>query len=256
MKNVKVPRRRVRQLLQEVERARILVVGDVMLDHYLWGSVGRISPEAPVPVLEFQSESFMPGGAGNVARNVRSLRAEAELFGVVGNDAEAGHLGRLFTEQAIGCAGLVAAASRPTSIKTRIIAHSQQVVRIDREARDGLDGRCRRALTERLAAEIPAAAAVVVCDYGKGVVSQTLLDFLKQACHDHGVWLSFDPKPVHRLNLSGLSLITPNRKEAFELAAIADETRNIDPLKDTKLASGSRKTAARTAAGGSVNYPW
>jgi D-beta-D-heptose 7-phosphate kinase/D-beta-D-heptose 1-phosphate adenosyltransferase len=211
------------------------VVGDVMLDHFMWGSVARISPEAPVPVVDLERESFMPGGAANVARNLTALRAPTELLSVVGRDLAARQLKQLLDEHHIGCRGLLGEGARPTSVKTRIVAHKQQLVRIDRETRDGLNGTTTRRLLTTLQGMIPRAAAVIVGDYGKGVITQPLLDELKRLCRRHGVWLSFDPKPVHDLNLSGLSLITPNRKEAFELAGLADETRNPNPLGDVNL---------------------
>ena len=226
---------RVRRILNGAAKIRVLVVGDVMLDHFIWGSVARISPEAPVPVVEFERESFMPGGAANVARNLAALNAATELYGVVGRDDAASQLKRLLAHHHIGCRGLVGANARSTSVKTRIVAHKQQVVRIDRETRDGLDGALTRRLVGALELAIRDSAAVIVGDYGKGIVTQPLLDELKTSCRQHGVWLSMDPKPVHHLNLAGLSLITPNRKEAFELANLPDETRNRDPLADTNL---------------------
>lgn len=228
-------RARIRQLLSAATKSRILVLGDLMLDQFVWGSVARISPEAPVPVVDFERESFMPGGAANVARNLTALNAETELFGAVGKDSAAEQLKRLLQEQNIGCSGLFAHPSRATSLKTRIVAHKQQVVRIDRETRDGLDPRQTKELLKKFAAELKRADAVILGDYGKGVITQPLLDEIKTLCRSHGVWLSLDPKPVHHLNLNGLSLITPNRKEAFELAKIPDETRNSNPLADKNL---------------------
>jgi D-glycero-beta-D-manno-heptose-7-phosphate kinase len=226
---------RVRRLLNAAEKTRVLVVGDVMLDQFIWGSVARISPEAPVPVVEFDRESFMPGGAANVARNLTALEVPTEIFGTVGRDHAADQLKLLLCAQRVGCAGLLAHATRPTSLKTRIVAHKQQVVRIDRESRDGLDARQMKRLLGLLKSKLAGADAVIVCDYGKGVVTQPLLEAIKQLCRSRGVWLSFDPKPVHHLNLGGLSLITPNRKEAFELANLPDETRDNDPLADANL---------------------
>jgi D-beta-D-heptose 7-phosphate kinase/D-beta-D-heptose 1-phosphate adenosyltransferase len=226
---------RVRQLLQKGRAARMVVVGDVMLDHFIWGTVARISPEAPVPVVDFQRENSMPGGAANVARNLTALGAPTELLGVVGRDLAAQQLKDLLQEYQIGCRGLVGHLSRPTSVKTRIVAHKQQVVRIDRESRDGLN----KALTARLLTAVESmlgrTAAVIVGDYGKGVITQPLLNELKEICRRRGVWLSLDPKPVHHLDLTGLSLITPNRKETFELADIPDDTSNHDPLADANL---------------------
>jgi D-glycero-beta-D-manno-heptose-7-phosphate kinase len=231
---------RVRNLLNAAKNSHILVVGDVMLDQFIWGSVARISPEAPVPVVDFERESFMPGGAANAARNLTALRAHTELFGTVGHDDAARRLKQLLKEQHIGCDGLLAHPERATSLKTRIVAHKQQVVRIDRETRDGLEGRLLNRLLEVFKAELKKADAVIICDYGKGVVTQQLLNEIKALCRARGVWLSVDPKPYH-LNLSGLSLITPNRKEAFELANLPDQTRNSDPFADANLMAAAER---------------
>lgn len=226
---------RVRQLLDAASRARILVVGDVMLDQFIWGGVSRISPEAPVPVVDFQRESFMPGGAANVARNLTALNVRAELFGAIGQDDAGRRLKTLLNAQCVDCDGLVASAVRATTLKTRIVAHQQQVVRIDRETRGDLNGPLTQRLMAGIKAEIRRVDAVIVGDYGKGVVNQTLLNELKPLCRQHGKWLSLDPKPVHALNLAGFSLVTPNRKETFELADLPDETRKANPLADKNL---------------------
>jgi D-beta-D-heptose 7-phosphate kinase/D-beta-D-heptose 1-phosphate adenosyltransferase len=226
---------RARQILSAAAKTRVLVLGDVMLDQFIWGSVARISPEAPVPVLDFERESFMPGGAANVARNLTALNVPTELFGAIGHDDAAGQLKKLLAEQKIGCTGLVTNSARHTSVKTRIVAHKQQVVRIDRETRDGLDAKLTAKLIAAVKGRLSKTDAVIVGDYGKGVVTQPLLNEIKSLCRARGVWLSLDPKPVHDLNLSGLSLITPNRKEAFELANLPDETRHANPLTDKNL---------------------
>jgi D-beta-D-heptose 7-phosphate kinase/D-beta-D-heptose 1-phosphate adenosyltransferase len=225
----------VAQLLAGASRSRVVVIGDVMLDQFIWGSVARISPEAPVPVVDFDRESFMPGGAANVARNLTALRVGTELMGVVGRDHAAQQLKRLLKTHQIGCMGIVSSGARRTSLKTRIVAHKQQVVRIDRESRDGLNTALTSRLLGFLRELLPSTSAVIVGDYGKGVVTQPLLDELKALCRSSGVWLSLDPKPVHHLDLTGLSLITPNRKEAFELAHLPDDTRHTDPFQDPNL---------------------
>jgi D-beta-D-heptose 7-phosphate kinase/D-beta-D-heptose 1-phosphate adenosyltransferase len=229
------PPRRVQALLTAATQTRIAVIGDVMLDQFIWGSVGRISPEAPVPVVDFERESFMPGGAANVARNLTALGVQTELLGVVGRDHAAEQLRRLLATHRIGCRGLFGSGARHTSVKTRIVAHKQQVVRIDRETRDGVDGALAHRLSQALEELLPKTAAVIVGDYGKGVITQGLLEELKTLCRRRGIWLSLDPKPTHRLNLKGLSLITPNRKETFELAGLPDETRKNNPLDDSNL---------------------
>jgi D-beta-D-heptose 7-phosphate kinase/D-beta-D-heptose 1-phosphate adenosyltransferase len=226
---------RAKQILAAAQKTKVLVVGDVMLDQFIWGGVSRISPEAPVPVVDFERESFMPGGAANVARNLTSLNVSTELFGAIGRDDAASQLKKLLQEQKIGCAGLVANSSRHTSVKTRVVAHKQQIVRIDRETRDGLDEKLATQLLGTLKTKLKNAAAVIVGDYGKGVVTQPLLNEIKSLCRERGIWLSLDPKPVHHLKLSNLSLITPNRKEAFELADLPDETKNSNPFADKNL---------------------
>ncbi len=235
---------RVRQLLTAASRARVLVVGDLMLDQFLWGRVSRISPEAPVPVVEFERESAMPGGAANVSRNLADLHAATDLIGVVGQDDAARKLKKLLAQQKIGCSGILASGTRATSIKTRIVAHQQQVVRVDRETRGDLDDKTTRRLIAALHGHLDSADAVIVGDYGKGVVTQALLEEIKRLCHDRGIWLSLDPKPVHHLNLKNLSLITPNRKEAFELAEMIDETRHENPLSDASLQQAAGKLLA------------
>lgn len=226
---------RLRRLLDAASRTRLLVVGDVMLDQFIWGRVSRISPEAPVPVVEFQRESFMPGGAANVARNLTALGAHADLIGAVGRDDAARRLQSLLEAERVGCDRLLLLPARSTTIKTRIIAHQQQVVRVDRETRGELDGAAVRHLLRSIDAALETTDAVILGDYGKGVVTQELLDGLKSRCRARAVWLSLDPKPVHSLNLAGLSLITPNRKEAYELAGLADGSRGEDPLNDPSL---------------------
>ena len=235
MNSPTIPANRLEELIRGAAAARILVIGDVMLDQYIWGHVGRISPEAPVPVVEFDRESWMPGGAANVARNLHALAARTELLGLIGKDDAARRLRGLLADQGIGCAGLLSRPQRTTSVKTRIIAHQQQVVRVDRETRGEVDERSQRQLLIALEQRLPHADAVIICDYGKGVVTQALVDAIRHLCRARGIWLSLDPKPVHDLSLTGLSLLTPNRKEAFELAGVPDGSRNVDPLKDPAL---------------------
>jgi len=226
---------RVRQILAGAKQRRVLVLGDVILDHFVWGRVDRISPEAPVPVVEFQRESYVAGGAGNVARNLADLDAAAQLFGVVGDDEPAHQLKQLLKRAGIGCAGVLTCPERVTSIKTRIIAHRQQIVRVDRESRHPLDEDGTLRLLAALESRLKHGDALILGDYAKGVVTQRLLDQARHLCRRRGVWLSVDPKPAHQLNLSRLSLLTPNRKEAFELAAMPDTSHDTPPLQDGQL---------------------
>ncbi len=216
-------------------QTQILVVGDVMLDSFISGTVSRISPEAPVPVLRFQREDLMPGGAANVARNLTALSAPTALFSVVGRDTDGERLRALLEADRVNCRGLRAVASRTTGVKTRIVAQQQQIVRVDREEIHDLKPNEQRQLEKSLTRALDHSAAVIVGDYGKGMVTDAFLEFLKPACRERGIWLSLDPKPIHQIDLSNLSLITPNRQEAFELAGVADTTRNRDPFKDANL---------------------
>ena len=234
-------RQRARNILNTAAKRTVLVTGDAMLDQFLWGNVSRISPEAPVPVVEFQRESFMPGGAANVARNLTALNCPAQMHSVVGKDDAAKKLRALLKADNVDCKPLITDASRQTSCKTRIIAQRQQVVRVDRESNTNLEPRLAKRLLKSIDNSLAKAKAIVIGDYGKGVVTQEFLDELKALGQRRGAWLSLDPKPVHLLDLRGLSLITPNRKEAFELAGIGDTTYNANPLKDRNLMRVARQ---------------
>jgi len=226
---------RLQELLSAASRARLWVIGDVMLDQFVWGRVTRISPEAPVPIVDFDQEHLMPGGAANVARNVTALGGSADLAGVIGKDEAGQTLRDLLASERIGCRSLVSSARRRTTTKMRIVAGQQQIVRLDRETRGEIDAAATQALLTKLERALPRLDAVVVGDYGKGVVTQALLDGIRDRCKEAGCWLSVDPKPVHQINLCGLSLITPNRKEVFELAGVEDSVRATNPMADSPL---------------------
>ena len=212
-----------------------MVVGDVILDQFLWGQVKRISPEAPVPVVEFERESFMPGGAANVARNLTPLGGGVNLIGLVGKDGEARQLRALLKEEDIDGSGLKVVNDRLTTRKTRVVAHQQQVVRIDRETKLIEDLRVTKRLLNAVEKDINGADAIIVADYNKGVVTRELIEGLHTLCRPRGIWLSLDPKPSHQIEVSGFSLITPNRSELFELAGMTDEGRHKNPLRDKHL---------------------
>jgi D-beta-D-heptose 7-phosphate kinase/D-beta-D-heptose 1-phosphate adenosyltransferase len=238
---------RVRELLGVAARSRVVVLGDVMLDQFLWGNVRRISPEAPVPVVEWQRESFIPGGAANVARNLASLNVPTELLGVVGPDHAAELLKGLLKRDGIKCSGLVTIEGRITSLKTRIVAHRQQVVRVDKESRSELGREVTRRLLRALEKSLDGAEAVIIGDYAKGVVTQPLVEGARRLCRERGKWLSVDPKPAHHLDLAGVSLLTPNRKEAFELAGIADGSHGAAPLEDKLLLTVAERLLSQLA---------
>ena len=215
----------LRRLLRGMRGRRVLVVGDVMLDEFWWGRVARISPEAPVPVVEIDRQSDHPGGAANVALNVRALGGEATLVGAVGDDAAAARLAEALTEAGIETR-LCEVRHRPTTVKTRVVAHHQQVVRADRETRAPLPPTAQRNLARSLAAVLPRCDAVVVSDYDKGVVTMSLMNSLRRGAAKHGIPLLVDPKVRHLRLYRGADVITPNLAEAARASGLPVSSRS------------------------------
>jgi len=211
---------RARKLVKALAGRRVLIVGDVMLDEFVWGRVSRISPEAPVPVVEVTGRSDHVGGAGNVATNVRALGGEAVLAGVVGRDAAGTRV-----REALAAAGVAdrlvdAGSARRTTLKTRIVAHGQQVVRADQEDTSELPRALENELVRAVRRELPASSALVVSDYQKGVVSAGLLRRLLPLARRHGVPVLVDPKPRHFRYYRGASVVTPNQLEAEQVTGL------------------------------------
>ncbi len=198
---------------------RVLVVGDVMLDEFLWGRVSRISPEAPVPVVEVTRQSFHLGGAGNVAANVRSLGGEASLVGLVGRDGASERVAEALREAGVQ-PHLVTAEDRPTTVKTRIVAHSQQVVRADREQTHEIEGLAAEAIRRTLRAELPRADALVISDYQKGVVSAALLACALPLARRRRTPTLVDPKLRHFPLYRGVTVVTPNQLETEQATGL------------------------------------
>jgi rfaE bifunctional protein kinase chain/domain len=209
----------VADLLKSMRGKRIAVAGDIMLDEWLWGSVQRISPEAPVPVVEVSSQSFTLGGAGNVANNLAALGAEVRLLGVVGDDEAGQRILDLCRQLRIDASGVAVARGRPTTRKTRIVAHNQQVVRADREVCSPLDARSQRTVLERLRALDGTIDGAIVSDYSKGMVSAPIVRAL--LAHKHRVVVSGDPKPSNLAAFAGVDCIAPNLAEAASAAGMA-----------------------------------
>jgi D-beta-D-heptose 7-phosphate kinase/D-beta-D-heptose 1-phosphate adenosyltransferase len=199
---------------------RVLVLGDVMLDQFLWGRVARISPEAPVPVVEISSETFHLGGAANVAGNVRALGGQAVVAGVVGDDAAGVRVRRALAEAGIEDALSVADDARPTTVKTRIIAHHQQVVRADREAAHDVAGSLERALLDKVRAALPTCGALILSDYQKGVVTAGLMKSVLALARRRGVPVLVDPKVRHFALYRRVALVTPNQAEAEQATGV------------------------------------
>ncbi len=201
------------KILTGFERKRILVIGDLILDRYIWGKVNRISPEAPVPVVEVTRENFLLGGASNVANNIISLGGYATIIGVAGCDRGGEILKKMLEERGIHCDG-VFWSSRPTTVKTRVIAHSQQVVRFDREDKAKVDGKILKGLLDCIHTGMPEHDAVIISDYKKGVVSSELVREVIRQSRPKKIFVSVDPKVGHFHCYKNVSLITPNVAEA------------------------------------------
>ena len=207
-------RERIQSITGSIGRSRVLILGDIMLDEYLLGKVDRISPEAPVPVVDILSTKHLLGGAANVAANIRTLGDEPLLFGTVGDDDAASRMRKLLEEKSISSDHLVVDESRRTTIKTRIMAHNQQVVRADRETRHELHDEIEQKIFSRILQVSDDIDAVVISDYGKGMITLPLLNRVTDLCLQKDIFLAVDPKETHFHNYTRVSLITPNHHEA------------------------------------------
>jgi len=210
----KISKERFDQIFSGWGGHKILVLGDVMLDEYLWGNVSRISPEAPVPVVEVVKESIKLGGAANVALNVKNLRDEPILVGVIGDDRNGEKMLSALNEVQIKSEGIFVGGPRMTTIKTRIIAHNQQVVRADRENTEEIPEKLTEEIISFVKKSLPDINTIIISDYGKGVITYQLLSKLIELCKQNEVFIAVDPKDTHFMNYKHVSLITPNHHEA------------------------------------------
>ncbi|GAB4328726.1 MAG: D-glycero-beta-D-manno-heptose-7-phosphate kinase [Candidatus Zixiibacteriota bacterium] len=205
---------RIARLTGRFDGARIVVLGDLMLDEYWWGTVERISPEAPVPVVLVDRQGMKLGGAANVALNLRSLGGVAVTVGVHGPDRAGDALGALMREQGLPTDGLVVSAERPTTIKTRVVAGKQQVVRADIETTDEIDLELSDRVYDQFVAAMDGAAGVIISDYGKGVITRGLLDRVIGWAREHKRFIVVDPKDTHFFSYQKVTTLTPNHHEA------------------------------------------
>jgi D-beta-D-heptose 7-phosphate kinase/D-beta-D-heptose 1-phosphate adenosyltransferase len=199
---------------------RVLVVGDLMLDEFIWGNVARISPEAPVPVVQVTRHGFHLGGAGNVAASVRSLGGSAVLAGVIGEDAAGEHVRIALARAGVASLLRVASGGRPTTVKTRIIAHNQQVVRADREVADDLSGALEQALLASVSEHLASCHAVVISDYQKGTITPRLMKTVLDRTRQRGIPVLVDPKVRHFARYRRVTLVTPNQLEAEQATGL------------------------------------
>jgi len=226
---------RAEALVEQFSRQRILVVGDLMLDRYVYGTVERICPEAPVPVVDVTEERWMPGGASNVARNVRSLSGHAVACGIVGKDPEGERLQRLFELEGVGFEASLQSEEIRTTVKTRVIAARQQVVRVDWDNKSGFSEGLLNTFCEVARRGAGRATGVIIEDYGKGVVQQQVVDTVIEAARAAGVPTGFDPKDNRELDVAGVNVATPNRREAYHAVGVTEGRPAGDPTEDTEL---------------------
>ncbi|MCM8790929.1 MAG: D-glycero-beta-D-manno-heptose-7-phosphate kinase [Candidatus Omnitrophica bacterium] len=218
-----------RKIVERFKNIKVMVIGDLILDEFIWGEVSRISPEAPVPVVWVKKESFMPGGASNVANNLRSLGADVYLVGIIGDDERGAILKGELDQKGIHTEGVLTDSSRPTILKTRVVAHHQQVVRIDKEKIDRLHDGMVETIVDHAKATIKNVDAVIIEDYGKGLITPSLLSRVVPLARRYKKIIAVDPKEEHFRYYRGISLITPNHHEAAK--AVGFEIKDDSTLK-------------------------
>ena len=226
---------RLEHILDRASSRRITVIGDLMLDEFVWGKVGRISPEAPVPVVEVTGESFYPGGAANVARNLREFVDRVAIIGLLGTDRSGQQLRELLSERKIDTSNVVEEVTFHTIVKTRIIARNQQVVRVDREKFVGPSVPQVEEVVAAVRKNIRETDAIIFEDYGKGFLSTQLVSQIADAARSARKIVAADPNPRNLVEWRGLTVIKPNRTEAFLAAGIPSGEPDIVASKDTDL---------------------
>ena len=216
----------IREFLAKFGKQRVLVLGDIMLDHYIWGKVERISAEAPVPVLEVQKEEFRLGGAANAALNVKSLGGKAILLGVTGRDSAAQDLKRLMECKGLATDGLIDDPDRKTTLKTRIVATNQQIVRIDRETQIDLGNEARTALLDSLRRLLPGCQALIIEDYNKGVLTREVISGALELAKSLGIPVAVDPKHRNFRQYRGVDIFKPNFRELQDILDMEFESED------------------------------
>ena len=215
-------KQRLLKILEKFKSKKILVVGDIMLDKYIWGEVSRISPEAPVQVVHVQKETYAPGGASNVASNAAALDGKVYIAGIAGNDEAKNILLRELKSMEINTEGIFTDSDKPTTQKVRIVGRSQQLLRVDYEKKEHVHRDIENLLIDFLKKIINDVDVVVISDYAKGVITPKFCDALMQASKEHNKPVIVDPKPKHINLYSNVALITPNNAEASEMAGMDD----------------------------------
>lgn len=223
------------KLLDKFSGTTILVIGDVMLDRYWWGSVSRISPEAPVPVVKMDRMTLTAGGAANVAANVAGLSARPLLVGLIGDDAEAANFPYVLRSANVSSEDLIEIKGRPTTVKTRIIAHHQQIARIDQETDSALSSAEEIKVIDKISALIDRVDAVIVSDYAKGLLSDRIVKAIIDLSGSNDKPVLVDPKGKDYSKYQGASLLTPNRREAADACGLEENTQQMVDIAGRKL---------------------
>jgi D-beta-D-heptose 7-phosphate kinase/D-beta-D-heptose 1-phosphate adenosyltransferase len=213
-------RQRAQEILESFVNRRLVVLGDLMLDEFIWGEVRRISPEAPVPVVEVKRETWNLGGAGNVVSNLIDLGARAVPIGIIGDDWAGERLRQRFAERKAETSGLICDALRPTTLKTRIVAHSQQMVRADREERSPIKSEIEDLIIAAFNAALDEAEAVIISDYDKGLLTPRVLRSTLDAARSRRKSVCLDPKIRNFTHYRSVNIITPNQLEAERATGI------------------------------------
>ena len=204
------------KMLEKFKDKKIIVLGDIMLDKYIFGNVERISPEAPVQIVGVEKERFIPGGAANVANNIAALDAKVFMVGIVGKDIEAKILLKELKKRKVNIDGIVTDNNVPTTQKVRVFGQKQQLLRIDYEKKDYLNKEAENKIIAFIKEKIKETDAIIISDYAKGVITKDLMANVKELAK--GILLIVDPKPKHKAFYAGVNLITPNVKEAREMS--------------------------------------
>ena len=226
---------RLQGILDRAPSKRIMVIGDLMLDEFVWGKVGRISPEAPVPVVEMTGESFYPGGAANVARNLREFVDHVAIIGLLGKDRSGQQLREILAEGKIDVSDAVEEEAFRTTVKTRIIARQQQVVRVDREQFVNPSPAQIAKVVAAVRKNIPETDAIIFEDYGKGFLTNELVSQIARDARADGKIVAADPNPRHSVDWRGVTVVKPNRAEAFHAAGVPWREPDDAPADDADL---------------------
>jgi rfaE bifunctional protein kinase chain/domain len=235
-----VNRKRALEIIGNFPSSRVLVIGDLMVDHFIWGKVSRISPEAPVPVVEVTKENLMMGGSGNVVNNIHAMGSAVAVAGIIGSDGMGDWLQAKLQQMNVDTGGLVREIERPTTVKTRIVAHGQQMVRYDRESRNVIQPGSVDRIVQYVYDIRDDLQAIVVSDYNKGIVTERLLDGIRKVAADHRIPVCVDPKRNDFTVYRNFDVITPNHHEAGRAVGV-ENTHELNEGHSAEIARIGRE---------------